>query len=453
MKYSRTTWLVVLAVVMVQSGIAHSLAIADVKNSPVANNDVPAAHLQIEMEQISIIMKTLMPSMFGLFSNITSAEYKSQFHEPCKFDQLLEIFSKLPPYFDQIARKYPGRTDLSAYYSMQLASTFLVNNGSLTMRCLYNMISLQNRLKSFSLELMDNPEKPENFHLVGRFGYFIKPVMSKLKKNSMMKIIDEVEKYENNDDLSTIGKFNAFNVFACVLGTVAVFANVFLILLLVRVNSKMTSPKGTFGAPGVKSKSMPMSTEVTMSKRVVKGRSKYKRVKSRIGSLNQHLRKKYTTRRLFIVMAACHSFYILVNYMLMSQASLAAVALTGLTESNVACKFAFFVSPPTTAYNIVHQLAIWLLVIGIKLHSSKLRRSKPDYTCSVETAASSSTSRGGGRSDTDDSNVDTSNSDDIVEKAVYRRNLYPADDTLQTWVLYIFLFSSTIINKYSIFFV
>jgi hypothetical protein len=118
-----------------------------------------------EAKTISIIMNTLMPSMFNLFSNITSDEYKANFKSPCRFDELLDIFKQMPPLFDKIANKYPTKPDLVAYYSMQLASTFLVNNGSLTMACLYNMLSLQTRLMSFSIDIMDNPEK--NPDLVG----------------------------------------------------------------------------------------------------------------------------------------------------------------------------------------------------------------------------------------------------------------------------------------------
>lgn len=193
------------------------------------------ARTMADMDTISVIMRTLMPSMFNLFANITSDEYKSQFQDPCRFDPLLDIFSQLPAYFDTMAKKYAPKTDLVAYYSMQLASTFLVNNNSLTMTCLYNMMSLQSRLKTFSLDLMDNPEK--NFHLVGLFGFFIKPVMGMLKQNAMMKIIDHVEKYESNEDMSTITKFNVLNVVFLIVGTVAICANLLLIVLLRRTAS------------------------------------------------------------------------------------------------------------------------------------------------------------------------------------------------------------------------
>lgn len=135
------------------------------KTDNVVSSDTLTAE---EANTITVIMNTLLPSMFGLFSNITSDDYKANFKEPCRFDTLMDLFKQLPPYFDVIAQKYPQQPDLIAYYSMQLASTFLVNNGSLTMECMYNMLSLQTRLNSFSLDIMDNPEK--NPKLVGLFG-------------------------------------------------------------------------------------------------------------------------------------------------------------------------------------------------------------------------------------------------------------------------------------------
>ena len=162
-------------------------------NKKVSNSEPIATSSELspqEAHTISVIMQTMLPSMFGLFSNITSEEYKANFKDPCRFDVLMDIFKNLPPYFDIIATKYPNKHDLIAYYSMQLASSFLVNNGSLTMACMYNMLSLQTKLFSFSLDIMDNPEK--NPQLVGLFGLFMKPVMGMLKKNSMMKIIRTV---------------------------------------------------------------------------------------------------------------------------------------------------------------------------------------------------------------------------------------------------------------------
>jgi len=141
------------------------------KANKIANNEKAskdaAALSPDEANTISVIMTTLMPSMFNLFRNITPDEFKANFKEPCRFDALLDIFKQMPPLFDKIATRYPNKPDLVAYYSMQLASTFLVNNGSLTMACLYNMLSLQTRLMTFSLDIMDNPER--NPALVGKY--------------------------------------------------------------------------------------------------------------------------------------------------------------------------------------------------------------------------------------------------------------------------------------------
>ncbi len=74
-------------------------------------------------------MRTFLPSIFSLFSNVTDAEFKATFKPPCRFEQMLELFQSLPPYFEQMAVKFPNDPELLAYYSMQLASTVLVNNG------------------------------------------------------------------------------------------------------------------------------------------------------------------------------------------------------------------------------------------------------------------------------------------------------------------------------------
>lgn len=105
-------------------------------------------------------------------------------------------------------------------------------------------------------------------------------------------------------------------------------------------------------------------------------KSQYKIVKSQNYYLNQFIRRKYTTRECLMIIAVCHSMYILINYIVMSQTSLASQALKGLTKLNFACKLAFFLSPPTTAYNILHQFAIWLLVYAIRKHANKLRATK-----------------------------------------------------------------------------
>lgn len=196
-------------------------------------NNMESERLTAEESQtITVIMNTLLPSMFGLFSNITSDDYKANFKEPCRFEVLMDLFKQLPPYFDVIAQKYPNQPDLIAYYSMQLASTFLVNNGSLTMECMYNMLSLQTRLNNFSLDIMDNPEK--NPKLVGLFGIFMKPIMKMLKKNAMMKIIEHVDRYDKNDDRENVTIFHILNFLFIVFGVVAILSNVLLIILLRR---------------------------------------------------------------------------------------------------------------------------------------------------------------------------------------------------------------------------
>jgi hypothetical protein len=296
---------------------------------------------------ISVIMQTMLPPMFSLFSNITTDEYKSQFKDPCRFDVLMDIFKNLPPYFEEIAKKYPNKHDLIAYYSMQLASTFLVNNGSLTMACMYNMLSLQTKLFTFSLDIMDNPEK--NPQLVGLFGLFMKPVMGMLKKNSMMKIIEQVDLYDKNDDMSTIPLFHFLNFVYVFLGIFAILSNILLVVLL----------KHSYT-----SQSIPMENEQSI------------RNESNNAHMFYMISKCYKTRFCFIIIAICHSFYILVNFIIMSQASLAAAALKSLSQFNMACKFAFFMSPPTTVYNIMHQLAIWLLVYAIRQNAIKLRQTR-----------------------------------------------------------------------------
>jgi hypothetical protein len=190
---------------------------------------------------VSILMQTLLPSMFSLFKNITDADFKEQFQEPCKFDQLLDMFAQLPPYFDKIGQLYPGKTDLITYYSMQMSSGFLVKNGSLTMTCLYNMLSLQSRLNNFSMSIMDKPE--HHPHLVGLFGIFMKPLMGQLKKNEMMKIIEYVEKYDKNDDRSTITIFHIMNVVFCLMGVFGILSNILLIVLLKKTSDVKRPPQ------------------------------------------------------------------------------------------------------------------------------------------------------------------------------------------------------------------
>ena len=378
----------------------------DFKDAVTVSKNVDADD-EDQSQTISVIMKAMMPSMFGLFSNVTSDDYKAMFEEPCRFDSLMALFSQLPPYFDLIAKKYSGKPDLIAYYSMQLASTFLVNNGSLTMACMYNMLSLQTRLNSFSLDIMDKPE--ENSKLVGLFGMFMKPLMKSLKKNAMMKIIEHVDRYDKNEDRDTIFVFHLLNFLFVVLGVVAILSNMLLIVLLRRssIATRQTRQKtAVSGVVELKKKPLrtrtikvgggdqvktthllavketrvkPSQAGVTRSrsaKRHQKLISKYKTIKSSNSLMYYFIRKRYKTRVCVILIAVCHSLYILINFIVMSQASLAAVSLKGLSQFNVACKMAFFLFPPTTAYNILHQMAIWLLCYAIRQHGLKLRKTR-----------------------------------------------------------------------------
>ena len=334
-----------------------------------------------ESIKVSIIMQTMLPSMFNLFSNITNSDFKSQFKPPCRFDTMMDIFQQLPPYFDLMAKQFPNKPDLVAYYSMQMASTFLVNNGSLTMECLYNMLSLQTRLHGFSLDIMDNPES--NPKLVGLFGVFMKPVMSKLKKNAMMKIIEHVDRYDKNDDRETIYLFNVLNFIYVTFGLVAILSNVLLIILLKRI-SNARKHRRTKVQPSEKSgdktktklhELLPLNpTEANVIAKQTP--VTYKSIKSRSSQTYYFIRKRYKTRICLILIAICHSLYIFINFMVMSQASLAAVALSGLSRFNFLCKFSFFLFPPTTAFNILHQFAIWLLCYAIRQHGAKLRKTR-----------------------------------------------------------------------------
>ncbi len=431
-----------------------------------------------ESKTISIIMQTMLPSMFGLFSNITSEDYKANFKDPCRFDSLLDIFSKLPPYFDIIAAKYPLKPDLAAYYSMQLASTFLVNNGSLTMSCLYNMLSLQTRLMKFSLNIMDNPE--ENPELVGKFGIFMKPVMSMLKKNAMMKIIDHVDQYDKNDDLNTVNLFNLLNFFYCLIGVFGILSNILLVILLKRSSIRHNKKKIEAAKKQLANKnkqniyesrksnlkqqqSMQLepltiqsnyanvttitngtlkkkkaANELVRKKSIRKNRhrkkkekSEYDMVKSVNNQFNRIIRKRYKTRLCFIIIAICHSMYILFNFIVMSQAGLAAVALQGLSKLNIACKISFFLFPPTTAYNLLHQLSIWLLFYAIMKHSRKLRNTMThnfdrhaDYDVNLMTTDTESCSD----SSSDDESSDSSDDANIKRKG--HHNHHNAYDSL-----------------------
>ena len=342
--------------------IIGSLAIMPVK--------VNLFKVEIPPEHVSILMRTFLPSIFSLFSNVTDAEFKATFKEPCKFEPMLQLFQGLPPYFEQMAKKF-NDPELLAYYSMQLASTVLVNNGSLTMGCLYSMLTLQSRLNDFSLKIMDRPN--EHRELVGHFGVFMQPIMSKLKDNAMMKIIEHVERYDKNDNVSTIYLFKFLNTVYCLFGLVAIVSNLFLIILLKQRPRAPTSSRSVHSSGGTR------KNHPTKPKKL-----------STYDFLVQTVNKRYKTRICLIIIAACHSIYILVNFMVMSQASLASVALQGLTKLNLACKMAFFLFPPTTIYNVAHQLAIWLLVYAIRKHALKIRALKSFLVVNYELVDQSS---------------------------------------------------------------
>lgn len=298
----------------------------------------------LDENSLSVLMKIMLPSMFGLFSNITDPDYKAKFKEPCTFDKLLDIFSKLPPYFDEFGKKYSTKPDLMAYYSMQLASTFLVNNGSLSMECLYNMLSLQTHLHKFSINIIDHPEK--NLHLVGLFGNYMKPMMGQIKQNAMMKIIDYVDRYEKNDDLSTITTFKYLNIFFIIFGLMAISCNIFLVFSLKKINS--------------------------MNSKIMYFYQRNNIISALISCCNR-IQNRYKSRLSLGIISICHSIYIFLNYIIMSQTGLASVALKGLTKLNLACKIAFFMFPPTTAYNICHQIYVWLLIHAMRSHARKIR--------------------------------------------------------------------------------
>jgi hypothetical protein len=110
-----------------------------------------------------------------------------------------------------------------------------------------------------------------------------------------------------------------------------------------------------------------------------KQNSKYKIVKKTQIQLNYIVNKRYNTRICFIIIAICHSIYLFMNFMVMSQASIAAMGLQSISKLNMACKISFMLFPPTTAYTFLHQLAIWLLVFALRQHAIKLRTT-PTHT-------------------------------------------------------------------------
>lgn len=286
--------------------------------------------------EMEVLMKVMLPTMFSLFSDMMPNDYKETFKKPCEFNSLLELFAKLPNYFNEMGKLYADKPDLLAYYSMQLASGFLVSNGSLTMDCLFKMLDLQSRLGNFSIDLMDNPEK--NSHLIGRFGVAMKPMMSQMKQDPMLKIIEEVDKYDKNNDPYTINLFHRFNIVFVVISIVGILFNLALFLVLKRINN-------------------------------------YNK-ESPIQKLFKNLKRKYKTQSCILIITACHCGYLLINFIIMSQAKLAGLSLGSLNENSFACKVAFTLFAPTSIYNILHQISIWILIYAIFENSKKLRKIK-----------------------------------------------------------------------------
>jgi hypothetical protein len=156
--------------------------------------------------------------------------------------------------------------------------------------------------------------------------------------------------------------------------------------------------------------------------------SEYDMVKSTNQQFNKLIRKRYKTRICFIIIAICHSLYLLMNFIIMSQARLASFALQGLSELNVACKFSFFLFPPTTAYNLLSQLCIWTLCYAIFKHARKLRSTvthdfdrHADYDIDL-------------MSSDDDDEESSSGNDDEPEKVPYASKLAVSSELLKVGI-------------------
>jgi hypothetical protein len=288
-------------------------------------------------------MTFMLPIMLKAFENVTSTEYIAGFNKPCDFRDMLDLFNTLPPYFNSIGSLYPNQTELISYYSMQLASTFLVNKKSLTIECLYNMLSLQSRLGSFAINILEHPEKNEK--LVGTFGRFMKEPAKPLRDSPMLKILEHVNKYEKNDDKDKIlNLFTIFNIIFICVSVIGILTN-FILFSILKCSSSKTNRKE-------ESEETPLD--------------------------NQYLlfAKRNQSCIYLCLITICHTIYLFVNFIIMSQTKLAAFALGNLNTSQFACKIAFVLFPPTTAYNIVHQYAIILLVFALYKHGKKIRRIK-----------------------------------------------------------------------------
>ena len=329
--------------------------------------------MKMDPQFFESIMTFMLPIIMNVFQNRTEPEYQAKFKKPCEFKDMINMFSTLPPYFNEIGRLYPNKTDLIAYYSMQLSSTFLVNQGSLTMDCLYNMLDLQSRLGSFAIGILDHPENYVNE--VGQFGLHMKSQAGPLRNNAMLQILEYVDKYEkNNDKDQTVALFTTFNIIFVIISVIGILANFIIILVLKRagyrsIKKTNSDSKREFLATTNSSHIGSESEDDSNSSSDINGST----------DLNYRyylLSKRYRTRVCIMIISFCHLLYLKINFIIMSQFQLAAVALGQLNKSQVGCKMAFFLFPPTTPYNILHQYAIWLLIYALNQHSKKIRRIK-----------------------------------------------------------------------------
>jgi hypothetical protein len=315
--------------------------------------------MQLDAAGLEYIMNFMLPIIMKVFADKMDEEYKQSFKKPCEFNDMLQMFKTLPPYFNVIGNKYPNNTDLIAYYSMQLSSGFLVNQGSLTMDCLYNMLDLQSRLGGFAVGLLDHPE---NYTVeAGQFGMAMKEHAKPLRNNAMLQILEFVDKYEKNNNKKVVGVFKAFNIIFIIISLFGIITNVIVVLVLKRLSYRVITKK--------------TSKRISYNEDYISD-SDDDSSDSDNTDLNYRyflLSKRYRTRICLIIISICHLFYLKINFIVMSQFKLAAIALGHLNESQFGCKIAFFLFPPTTPYNILHQYSVWLLVYALRQHSKKIR--------------------------------------------------------------------------------
>ena len=315
------------------------------------------------------IMTFMLPIIMSVFQNRTEIEYQNKFQKPCEFNDMLNMFSTLPPYFNEIGRLYPNKTDLIAYYSMQLSSTFLVNKGSLTMDCLYNMLDLQSRLGQFAVGILDRPG--DYIKDVGMFGLYMKEHAAPLRENAMLKILEYVDKYEkNNKKEQTVALFNTFNVIFVIISLIGIVLNFIVILVLKRAGYRNIKKRGNNKVIGT---TISSHNESELDDDTNSDSSTDAESNTNLHFNYLKLSKRYRTRICLILISICHLFYLKINFIIMSQFKLAEVALSKLNAYQFGCKVSFFLFPPTTPYNILHQYAVWLLVYALYRHNKKIR--------------------------------------------------------------------------------